>query len=262
MQEAAELASGPLSKPLASIRVREKSRARRGPENSRAAHQPSDGSSDSACLYCYHATEAATPAIPLRAAPRPVDFRYAVPARSATTCVGAKITAGSLRCSTVLQNGDQVDIVTSKAQTPSPTGKISSSTGKPRRGSAVSSAPSAARPVHNLGRDIAEAFRQEGYPFTEKALDSVLKTSRRRSRGSVRLGGRGDPYRARGHPCGVPGSKPSPSSRQGRADQPRAQPGERPRARPGGADPRAHPGMAVHYARCCHRSQATASSAS
>ena len=50
-----------------------------------------------------------------------VDFAYAVHTDIGNTCVGAKINGRIMPLRTVLKNGDQVDIVTSKAQTPSPT---------------------------------------------------------------------------------------------------------------------------------------------
>ena len=49
----------------------------------------------------------------------PVDFAYAVHSSVGDTCVGAKINGEIRPLRTVLQNGDQVDILTSKAQHPS-----------------------------------------------------------------------------------------------------------------------------------------------
>ncbi|HZT52128.1 MAG TPA: RelA/SpoT family protein, partial [Stellaceae bacterium] len=51
----------------------------------------------------------------------PVDFAYAVHSQIGDTCVGAKINGRMLPLRTQLSNGDQIEIVTSKAQTPSPT---------------------------------------------------------------------------------------------------------------------------------------------
>src|SRR5229473_1895972 len=65
-----------------------------------------------------------TPKGDLIALPRgstPVDFAYAVHSQIGDTCVGAKINGRLLPLRTELANGDQVEIVTSKAQTPSPT---------------------------------------------------------------------------------------------------------------------------------------------
>ena len=62
-----------------------------------------------------------TPKGDLIALPRgatPVDFAYAVHSQIGDTCVGAKINGRLLPLRTELVNGDQVEIVTSKAQNP------------------------------------------------------------------------------------------------------------------------------------------------
>jgi GTP pyrophosphokinase len=62
----------------------------------------------------------------------PVDFAYAVHTEVGDTCVGAKINGRMKPLRTVLQNGDQVEIVCSKAQTPSPMWERFVVTGKAR----------------------------------------------------------------------------------------------------------------------------------
>ncbi len=76
-----------------------------------------------------------TPKGDLIALPRgatPVDFAYAVHSQIGDTCVGAKINGRLLPLRTELANGDQVEIITSKAQTPSPTWERFVVTGKAR----------------------------------------------------------------------------------------------------------------------------------
>src|SRR3546814_7740356 len=75
-----------------------------------------------------------------------------------------------------LKNGYQVEIITSKAQTPSPTWESFVVTGKARACIRRFVRSQQRQEYVRLGREIAEkAFRQQGYEFTEKALRGVLK---------------------------------------------------------------------------------------
>ncbi|MFK7840440.1 MAG: bifunctional (p)ppGpp synthetase/guanosine-3',5'-bis(diphosphate) 3'-pyrophosphohydrolase [Bdellovibrionales bacterium] len=106
----------------------------------------------------------------------PIDFAYAIHSDIGDKCVGAKINGRIAPLNTKLQNGDQVDIVTSKTQQPSPTWERFVVTGKARshirkfirnqqRGEYIS-----------LGKAMLQKiFRQEGYDYTEKAVTGVLK---------------------------------------------------------------------------------------
>ncbi|WP_277277027.1 RelA/SpoT family protein, partial [Thalassospira lucentensis] len=69
-------------------------------------------------------------ALPARATP--VDFAYMIHTHIGDTCVGAKVNGAMVPLRTVLNNGDQVEIVTSKAQTPNPTWERFVVTGKAR----------------------------------------------------------------------------------------------------------------------------------
>jgi GTP pyrophosphokinase len=62
----------------------------------------------------------------------PVDFAYAVHSEVGNTCVGAKINGRIVPLRSQLRNGDQVEIITSRAQTPSPTWESFVVTGKAR----------------------------------------------------------------------------------------------------------------------------------
>src|SRR5207248_4012973 len=76
-----------------------------------------------------------TPKGDLIALPRgatPVDFAYAVHSEIGDRCVGAKINSRMVPLRSQLHNGDQVEIITSKAQTPSPTWERFVVTGKAR----------------------------------------------------------------------------------------------------------------------------------
>jgi len=68
-------------------------------------------------VYCF------TPMGEIHELPRnatPVDFAYAIHTRIGDTCVGAKINGVSKRLDTILQNGDQVEIMRSRYASPNP----------------------------------------------------------------------------------------------------------------------------------------------
>jgi GTP pyrophosphokinase len=107
----------------------------------------------------------------------PVDFAYAVHSDIGNTCVGAKINGRMMPLRTELANGDQVEIITSKAQTPSPTWERFVVTGKARAGIRRFVRQQERDQYLQLGRSIlARAFKEEGYEYTDKALSGVLKT--------------------------------------------------------------------------------------
>ncbi len=105
-----------------------------------------------------------------------VDFAYAVHSEIGDTCVGTKINGRMMPLRTQLRNGDQIEVLTSKAQTPSPTWERFVATGKARahirryvrlqeRGEYI-----------KLGCSILErAFTESGFSYTEKGIDGILK---------------------------------------------------------------------------------------
>src|SRR5436309_4372348 len=119
-----------------------------------------------------------TPKGDLIALPRgatPVDFAYAVHSQIGDTTVGAKINGRLLPLRTRLQNGDQVEIVTSKAQTPSPTWERFVVTGKARARIRRFIRSQQRTQYLDLGRSIVQkAFRQGGQGFSERPLEAVL----------------------------------------------------------------------------------------
>src|SRR5215472_12302051 len=121
-----------------------------------------------------------TPKGDLIALPRgatPVDFAYAVHSEIGDTCVGAKINGRLVPLRTTLGNGDQVEIITSKAQTPSPTWERFVVTGKARARIRRFIRTQQRAQYLDLGRAIVQkAFRQDGREFSERPLEPVLKT--------------------------------------------------------------------------------------
>jgi guanosine-3',5'-bis(diphosphate) 3'-pyrophosphohydrolase len=106
-----------------------------------------------------------------------VDFAYAVHSEVGDTCVGAKINSRLVPLRTQLSNGDQVEIITSKAQTPSPTWERFVVTGKARARIRRFIRTQQRAQYLDLGRAIVQkAFRQEGQEFSERRLEAVLRT--------------------------------------------------------------------------------------
>ncbi len=106
----------------------------------------------------------------------PVDFAYAVHSEVGDTCVGAKINGRLMPLRTQLSNGDQVEIITSKAQTPSPTWERFVVTGKARARIRRFIRNRQRAEYVELGRVILQkAFRKEGQAFKVKALAGVLE---------------------------------------------------------------------------------------
>lgn len=105
----------------------------------------------------------------------PIDFAYAVHSQIGNTCVGTRINGRMMPLRTPLENGDQVEILCSKSQTPSPTWERFVVTGKARSG--------IRRFIHmqqhgqfaKLGKSILQkVFRHAHHPFSEKALTAHL----------------------------------------------------------------------------------------
>jgi GTP pyrophosphokinase len=201
-------------------------------------------------VFCF------TPKGDLIALPRgatPVDFAYAVHSEVGDACVGAKVNGRIVPLRSKLQNGDQVEVLTSKAQTPSPDWEKFVVTGKAKARIRRFVRVKERDQYGELGRQLLnKAFRQEGYDLTGKALAGVLKKFKSESVGDLSASvGKGD-HTAREVLVAVfPGVK--------EADKPkRVWPFGRSRERQGKSKETAVPikglipGMAVHYAHCCH----------
>jgi guanosine-3',5'-bis(diphosphate) 3'-pyrophosphohydrolase len=181
----------------------------------------------------------------------PVDFAYAVHSQIGDTCVGAKINGRLLPLRTELVNGDQVEIVTSKAQTPSPTWERFVVTAKARARIRRFIRTQHRAQYLDLGKAIVQkAFRQEGQEFSEKPLQAVAKQLNCTTTediyvavGEGILTGREVVNAAFPHPPDDDKDKVVPLSRA--------------RRRTSGKDNAVSirgliPGMALHFAGCCH----------
>lgn len=105
----------------------------------------------------------------------PIDFAYAVHSEVGNHCVGAKINGRMVPLRTILHNGDQVDITTSKAQSPSPTWERYAVTGKAR--SAIRRFIRSQKRIQfeELGRAMLhKVFKQEKLQYSEKKITEHL----------------------------------------------------------------------------------------
>ena len=193
----------------------------------------------------------------------PVDFAYAVHSEIGNHCVGAKINGRIVPLKSALQNGDQVEIVTSRAQTPSPTWESFVVTGKARSAIRRFVRTRQLEQYVQLGRAILEkAFQQEGYEYSDKALKSVLKKFKEEDTDELIAKVGEGLVTARAVLTAVfPGTRdmPTPAHAPGGGaevvpiEQARREKERKPKKK-GFAIPLKGliPGMAVHYANCCH----------
>ena len=113
--------------------------------------------------------------IALPAGATAIDFAYAVHSEIGDTCVGTKINGRPMPLRTELENGDQVEVITSPAQTPSPTWENFATTGKARARIRRFVRLRQREEYITLGKSILErGFQKEGYEFAEKAFDDVF----------------------------------------------------------------------------------------
>ncbi|MFO0995203.1 MAG: bifunctional (p)ppGpp synthetase/guanosine-3',5'-bis(diphosphate) 3'-pyrophosphohydrolase [Alphaproteobacteria bacterium] len=105
----------------------------------------------------------------------PVDFAYAIHSEVGDSCVGAKVNGRLVPLKTVLQNGDQVEIVTSASAAPSPTWDGFVVTGKARARIRRIVRTQQREQYVALGRSIIEReVRQIGLEPSEPVLQTVL----------------------------------------------------------------------------------------
>ena len=211
-------------------------------------------------VFCF------TPKGKLIALPRgatPIDFAYAVHSQVGDTCVGAKINGRMLPLRTQLSNGDQVEIVTSKAQTPSPTWERFVVTGKAKAAIRRFIRVRQREQYIQLGKSLLDkALDEEGYEVTDKGLDGVRVNFKQASTddlvatvGAGLVGARevltavypGLKQPRKGGADVVPISRARSKSGKG------GESGRGGKMEPGQIAIRGLiPGMAVHFARCCH----------
>ena len=106
----------------------------------------------------------------------PIDFAYAVHTDIGDKCVGAKINGRNMPLRTALQNGDQVEILISKNQTPSPDWEKLVVTGKARSRIRRVLREAELRQYVDLGRGIVgKAFGRIGETLDGTSFDLALR---------------------------------------------------------------------------------------
>ncbi len=190
----------------------------------------------------------------------PVDFAYAVHSEVGDHCVGAKINGRMMPLRSDLRNGDQVEIITSKAQTPSPTWESFAITGKARSRVRRFIRLRERDEYIKLGRAILDrAFQEEGHKYSNKALADVAKAFHQQSADDLCAEVGAGNHTGRDIVEAV-----YPGTRKKKKDQkivPLAQARTRQakgKGRNGETDQTGVsikgliPGMAMHFANCCH----------
>ncbi|MHB2265772.1 RelA/SpoT family protein [Aliihoeflea sp. PC F10.4] len=123
-------------------------------------------------VFCF------TPKGRLIALPRgatPIDFAYAVHTDVGDTCVGAKINGRIMPLMTELKNGDEVEIIRSKAQVPPAAWESVVVTGKARSAIRRATKNAIRKQYSGLGMRILErAFERSGKSFSKELLKPVL----------------------------------------------------------------------------------------
>ncbi|WP_297322287.1 bifunctional (p)ppGpp synthetase/guanosine-3',5'-bis(diphosphate) 3'-pyrophosphohydrolase [uncultured Bartonella sp.] len=105
----------------------------------------------------------------------PIDFAYAVHTDIGDSCVGAKINGRIMPLMTTLINGDEVDIIRSKAQVPPAAWESLVITGKARAAIRRATRSAVRKQYSGLGMRILErTFERAGKQFSKEELKKVL----------------------------------------------------------------------------------------
>jgi guanosine-3',5'-bis(diphosphate) 3'-pyrophosphohydrolase len=106
----------------------------------------------------------------------PVDFAFAVHSDVGFTCVGAKVNGRIVPLRHQIENGDQIEIIRSKTQTPSPTWERFVVTGKARAEVRKFVRAQQREEYVRLGKSIlTKHFKEAGYDLNDNDLLPALK---------------------------------------------------------------------------------------
>jgi len=105
----------------------------------------------------------------------PIDFAYAVHSNVGDHCTGVRINGRMMPLRTELENGDQIEIITSKLQHPSPTWERFVVTGKARSSIRRFVRQQMHQQFVGLGKTLVQkAFKQEHLELNEKHLEKAF----------------------------------------------------------------------------------------
>lgn len=185
----------------------------------------------------------------------PIDFAYAIHSRLGDKCVGAKINGRIAPLNTKLANGDSVEVITAKNQNPSPTWERFVVTGKARSHIRRFIRQQQRNEYMMLGKTMLQKIYQtEGYEFAEKGVAGIISQFRAETLEDLYAGiGSGnivarDVFRAI-FPAHKIETAKKPTDEE--VEQMAAVAAKKDKAIPVPIKGLI-PGMAVHFARCCH----------
>lgn len=190
----------------------------------------------------------------------PIDFAYAVHSEVGDACVGAKVNGRITPLTSELDNGDQIEILTSKSSQPSPTWERHVVTGKARSRIRRHIRQQKRDEYIQLGRTMLQkVFREEGKEFDDAHIRNVLDHYDKKSVdelfvdiGSGSLVARDvfhqifPDHGRKSSDGGVTADSLVEKARQRRQQK------EQSKDKTSLPITGLIPGMAIHYARCCH----------
>ena len=185
----------------------------------------------------------------------PVDFAYAVHSGVGNNCIGAKVNGRMVPLRTVLRNGDQVEVITQKGGTPSPAWERFVVSGKARASIRKFVRTQQRTEYILLGRSMMEKFcKSEGIDFTEKPFEAIAKNFQSASLDDLlaNVGASLQPAREVFN-AAYPEHRNKALTPSPMKIGPQSQSKMRDKIATGPLTLKGLiPGMAVHYARCCH----------
>ena len=106
----------------------------------------------------------------------PIDFAYAVHTDIGNSCIGAVINGRQMPLTTQLRNGDEVEILTTKGQTPPAAWERIAVTGKARSAIRRAARDALRRQYSGLGRRLIEAaFAKLGQEYADEKVERGLR---------------------------------------------------------------------------------------